>query len=421
MNAASSGPSGPTYAERSAAWRTNFGGTLALSMGVGPLALYALTALSPLVIADLGMTRTQFGSLATFSFLVAAVGSAFAGRVIDRFGGRSTLIGLFATSAVALFSVTFSPSYGWLLLAIGLSGFSQSLSNPVTNQLIAVHLPPGRRGLLMGVKQSGVQMSQFLAGASLPAAAAFIGWREATGGSAVVAVLGIAIVLASVPIDRAAMEPAPQGTSARPGSVPLPRDVYWLTGYTFLMGVALQATNVYMPLYAFESVGLSAALAGATTGVMGAVGLMARIGWGRFAERVDDPQIPLSVLAGCSALGVAALALAGPGLTWLVWVGAAIHGATALASNVVVMLAVVKAVPTYQVGRATGVLAVGLYLGFAAGPVSFGASVDRLGVYLPNWLALIVIYVVAMTVIRIWVNRRSHFPEPSLWKRERDG
>lgn len=380
-------------------------------MGVGPLATYALSALSPFVIAEFGLTRTQFGMLATLSFVISASLSVASGSLIDRVGGRRVLVLLFVTGGSALLAVTVAPTYAWLLVAMAATGFSQSLSNPVTNQVIAVLVPPGRRGLLMGIKQSGVQIGQFLAGATLPAAAAVVGWRAATSGSVLLAVVGVVLVLAVVP-KRRPTAPAAAG-DADVGRDALPHGVWWLTGYTLLMGAALQATNVYLPLYAFEEVGLSAVLAGATTGVMGAVGLVARIGWGRIAEYARSTRGPLLFLALAAITAVACLAAAGAGVPWLLWVGIAIHAATVMASNVVVMMAVVGLVPSEQVGRASGILALGMYVGFAAGPVSFGGLADITGNYAIGWGVLAGVYFVAAGLIGVWSRRSMAEPATS--------
>ncbi|MFC7511968.1 hypothetical protein ACFQV4_23160 [Streptomyces thermocarboxydus] len=50
---------------------------------------------------------------------------------------------LFTGAGLALLGVAAAPSYGWLLVAVALSGATQALSNPVTNQLIAAHVSQG--------------------------------------------------------------------------------------------------------------------------------------------------------------------------------------------------------------------------------------------------------------------------------------
>lgn len=389
----------------------SFAAALALAMGVGPMAIYALTALSPVITADLGLGRTAFGSLATVAFTTAAVFSVFGGRLIDRAGARTVLAMLFAGSGVALVLISVAPGYEWLLVAVALSGAAQSLSNPVTNRLIATRLLPGRQGLVMGVKQSGVQLMQFTAGATLPAAVLLVGWRMALGLTAIVAVIGLGFV-------RSTVAPSPSNQARMKierGAGKLPTVVWWLAGYSLLVGAGLQATNVYMPLYAFEDLGLSATAAGITTAVMGGVGLAARFGYGRLAERLQRPRGFLLALAALAAVGTLVIIAASASAPGFVWFGTAVHGLTALASNVVAMMAVVTLVPERQVGAGTGVLAMGMYIGFALGPIVFGAVTDWTGQYVAGWSFVLVLYALATALTLTWTRRPLPGPqsEPS--------
>jgi sugar phosphate permease len=118
---------------------------------------------------------------------------------------------------------------------------------------------------------------------------------------------------------------------------------------------------------------------------------------------VRDPHRPLLALAVASALAVTCLLgaeqLAQPALLWL---GAALFGASAIAANVVVMLVAVRLSPYAVVGTATGIVAVGLYLGFALGPVGFGLVVDRTGSYTVGWLAVLTVFAVAAGLVLVW-------------------
>ncbi|MPZ87309.1 MAG: MFS transporter [Nitriliruptorales bacterium] len=364
------------------AWRVGFGTTLALAMGMGPSALYALNVLSPLVVTELGLSRAAFGSLASLSFAVAVPCSMVGGRVVDRMGGRRLLVVLFASAAVAVLLLALAGSYLWLLAAAAVAGFSQSTSNPVTNQLVSAHLPAGRQGLVMGVKQSGVQMTQFAVGMLLPPLAVLVGWRASAAVLLVPAVAALALTARYVPGRLATAGRSPAGTVGG-GSAAF---VWWLCGYLFLVGVAVQAANAYLPLYAFEVVGLPAAVAGSVAGLVGAVGIAGRIGLGRLAERTGDPGRLLVGLALAAVLAFATLAWAGSAGSLLL-IGAAAYGATAATAVVVVMISVVRSLPPQTVGRATGLMSLGLYAGFASGPVAFGALVDATGSYRLGWTA----------------------------------
>ncbi len=106
------------------------------------------------------------------------------------------------------------------------------------------------------------------------------------------------------------------------------------------------------------------------------VGLVARIAWGRSADRVRNPYPLLAVLASVSALAVGGLMVADTLDAPALVAAAAVFGASGIAANVVIMLALVRTTPLNVVGSASGVLAVGLYLGFALGPVCFGLVAD---------------------------------------------
>ena len=58
-------------------------------------------------------------------------------------------------------------------------GVGQAIANPATNKLISMHVPPGKRGIITGIKQSGVQAGTFLGGLLLPVITLSFGWRLA--------------------------------------------------------------------------------------------------------------------------------------------------------------------------------------------------------------------------------------------------
>src|SRR5680860_1481539 len=182
------GRNGVATRGESRSWRVGFGATLALAMGISPVVLYSLNVLSPFVISDLGLSRTAFGSLASLSFAVAIPCSYFGGRAVDRIGGRRLLFGLVVTAIISVLLVARADAFGWLVGAAAVAGLSQSMANPVTNHLVSAFVRRGHQGMLMGVKQSGVQMSQFATGIALPPLALLIGWRgamsSASGGRA---------------------------------------------------------------------------------------------------------------------------------------------------------------------------------------------------------------------------------------------
>src|SRR5690625_1641969 len=213
--------------------------TMAVAMGAGPLIVYALSALSPLVIADLDLTRTQFGSLATLTFAAAGLASIRAGRVADTASARRVMLWLLIGASGAVLAASVAMNYPVLVIAVLASGVAQALSNPVTNRIAVRRVPPARRGVVMGVKQSGVRIVHAATGLFLPTLAVLAG-----GGGATAIAAGACLLLGSLLVAR--FVPREQNLSRSQSNVSgarLPAPVWWLAGFAFLAGTAMQGSN----------------------------------------------------------------------------------------------------------------------------------------------------------------------------------
>ena len=86
----------------------------------------------------------------------------------------------------------------------------------------------------------------------------------------------------------------------------------------------------------------------------------------------------------------------------LLWVGAALFGATAVAWNALGMLSIVRDVEVSVAGRASGRVLLGFYIGFLVGPVSFGWAVDHVG-YAAGWAAVTAGFALAAVLSLAWI------------------
>ncbi|MCW2851490.1 MAG: arabinose transporter permease [Nocardioides sp.] len=378
-----------------------FGVTLTLMMGVGPAIMFCMSALGPDITSRLDLTRVEFGSLATVAYIAAVPGSLTAGRVMTVISPRRVLMGCFLLTSVALLLVGTATSMAWLVLAATLSGIIQSFSNPVTNLLVAT--APGGRGAgrVMGVKQSGVQMAQLTAGL-LPLLAVFVSWRVAVCALAPVGLFAIYLAATSIP---GAVSPAPARGVAR---VRLPATAWWLFLYSFFVALSVMATNVYLPLFGVEEIGLGAALAGSTMILAGALGMLGRIGWGWTLDSLRRHDVALAILALVSFSSSAVFMLAATtGVPWLMWLGVALHGGGAVASNVVVIHALISLVGPSQVASASGYQGLSQYLGFAIGPIAYGALIEATDTYLVSWCAAGGSYLIALAIAVVALRRAA--------------
>src|SRR5689334_710649 len=188
-------------------------------MAVCTLLPYALGALGPFITDDLGITRTARASLTTVMYAVGAVLSPVAGPLVDRFGGRRSLLVSFAAGGLGVaLAAAAGRHYSGLVAGAAVFGISVAFGNPATNQLAAGGVHAGRYGIVTGVKQSGVQAGAFLAGLGLPAVAGAAGWRTALGGCALLGGAGLVLTGRYVPA-RSGGGPASETGRAGRGAV----------------------------------------------------------------------------------------------------------------------------------------------------------------------------------------------------------
>jgi predicted MFS family arabinose efflux permease len=378
-------------------WRLSFAVTLLLAMGAGTFMQFSVGVLAPFLTDDLALSRTQLGSLLTVFFAVGATGSLFAGKLVDRFGGRAMVVAIFALSGVSVAGAGFAIDYPTLILAIAVAGMATALINPGTNQLIAVHLPRGEQGVLLGIKQSGVQVAATVCGALLPVAAETFGWRGAMMFSGAVLLLGVGATLLVVP--------APRGSSGvqRPSSeAPAGGFVAWMAAYGFIMGVGTAAVLSFVVLYAVEILEFSRTRAGLVTALIGAVSVVARVWWGLAAERMRTSTAPLLVVAALSVVGQVMIWGAQSMGEWVLWTGAIVFGATAASWNAVGMLAIVRELDPGVTGHATGIVQSAFYAGLLVCPIVFGWSVDVTGAYDAGWAGVTVAFIAATALVAAW-------------------
>jgi predicted MFS family arabinose efflux permease len=364
-------------------WR--FTAALTLVMGMSVAMVPTIGVLGPFIIEHHGLSRTQIGLLASLVPLSGGLCAPPAGALVDRFGGRRLAAALLLAAAAALTLLAVAASFVWLAVASSLAGVALAIGNPATNQLIAKHIPLGRQGVIVGVKQSGVQVASFAAGAALPGLALLAGWRVAATSAASVGLLTLGVLLKAVPRDPPTSGSARLEDEGR-SVTPRPRwpAIRYLATYSFFMGAGTSASVTYLPLYAYERLGLTATAAGAAASVMAGVAVFARIGWARIAERSWSASTTLLVIAMCAAASHAVIITADRTPT-LLWVGAVGLGTSAVAWNGVAMLFVVRGAPTGLSGRFTGHTQLAFSLGMFSSPLVFGQLIDRTGSYTPGW------------------------------------
>lgn len=348
---------------------------------------------------EFGAARWQIGALVTVVTAVGSVLSPVSGTFGDRLAPRHSTAVTLVIAGVGFVAMSIAPSYLWLAGAAVFGGVSQAMANPATNRLIMTQAEQGRRGLLTGVKQAGVQAGNFLGGVLLPIGTlSALGWRGTVAAAAAVPTLALGVLGLLV---RGRPAPASQAPALRG---PTPPVVLRLAVYGGLLGLAAGSLLTYLPSYAQETFGLSTEVGGALVAVFAVVGVVTRLLAGTLSERYFGHHRTLVGMATLTALAGLMMAWA-PGGGWL-WPAAVLIGLGPMAWNVVANLAVMELSPEGGAGRGSGVMMAGFLGGMATGAPLMGGSVDLLGTYRPGWLAVAVLGAVAA-----WVGRRVRAEE----------
>ncbi len=157
-------------------------GVLSLTFGVVFFDRQAMNFLAPFVQADLGLTNTEVGILATGLALTWALSGVVFGRLCDRIG-RQRLVLITSIVIFSLASVLsgLASSFVMLLGARLLMGLAEGPVLPISQVIVALESTPERRGFNMGVMQQfGSNIfGTFLAPLVLVALATSFGWRDA--------------------------------------------------------------------------------------------------------------------------------------------------------------------------------------------------------------------------------------------------
>lgn len=376
--------------------RTVFGSLLFVAMAAATFTPASLGILATFIIDDLSISRAELGVVLGLVNVAAAVLSPIAGRITDRIGGKKSLIALFVSAGATFLILGTAVAYAMLLVGALAGAFSQATANPATNKLIAEDVPAGRRGVITGVKQSGVQAGIFLGGLTVPTLAITLGWR---GAYMIVAVVPLVFAVVAAWMVPAAPRVMAEHRTRSPG--PLPSAIWWLAGFGFLMGFS-GAVTFLVPLFAEEVLGLSPVAGGIAAAVIAFVAVPGRILWSRYAERSGAFRGSLGAMAVLSIAAAGLFYISGAAAAWLLWPAAVVIAAGSSSWNSVGMVAVMVEAGIASTGRASGVVLFGFLTGLGIAPPIFGAIIDHTGSYDTMWLLSALAAVAAAGVIGLW-------------------
>lgn len=364
------------------------------TMAVSTLAFFALAVAASQLQAEFAISKFQLGVIGAVNTGVGAFVAPATGHFTDRVGGKNAVATTLAFSGISSVLLALSPNYVFLLGASAVGGVAQGLGNPSTNKAISTAVEESQRGVVTGIKQSGVQAAVFIAGVAAPFMSAMFGWRSVmwlTAGISAVLFLGIGIVPRTDTTSRA-------DRSKSNGASRLPPFVTRIAIFAFFLGTVGGGFGRFLPLFAEESVGFSVERAGQVFALQGLVAIPARLLAGVALDRGVSARKMMVSMATIGAGALLLVTAASGGRPSLLWTGTILAGLTLGTWNTAANLSMVR--EKENAGRASGRLMLGFFLGLTVGGPAVGWSIDRFG-YTPAWLASAALALLAAALISL--------------------
>lgn len=281
-------------------------------LGAGTFAQSSFAAVSVGLPALAPVLRSHYRlSLGQVGIVLGAVSLGMLGTLLpwgllaDRIGERAVMSCGLGGAGLALASVSLTKSYGALVGLLVLTGAFGASVNAASGRAVIGWFGAEERGLALGIRQTSVPIGGAVAAAVLP-------WL-ASGGNPKPAFLALGVgCVGGAAVAAALVREAP----AREG--PVLADVgrpfhdlrnWLLAGGSGLFVIAQIALTSYPVLFLHQHRGLSTHSAALVLAAMNVLGIGARIGTGRWSDRLGARIAPLRVLGTLITLGTAAVAL----------------------------------------------------------------------------------------------------------------
>ncbi len=125
-------------------------GLLCLGIFLPNFAQYQVTSLADRLRTELGLSQSQYGSIATAPLLAGIILSFLSGLLMDRFGVKVLVVSVFLTAGGVILRA-FTTGYWFMYISMLLMGFSASFVNSNTPKVAGAWFPASKVTAMMGL------------------------------------------------------------------------------------------------------------------------------------------------------------------------------------------------------------------------------------------------------------------------------
>ncbi|MDX6438026.1 MAG: hypothetical protein QOF45_609 [Gaiellaceae bacterium] len=342
---------------------------------------------------DFGISAAAAGLLVSSLAFGKILGSYAAGLIADRMGERLVLVGGGLATGVLL-AVAMASPLPVLLALLFLAGIASAGATPAGGRLVLLAFPRNRRGLALGIRQTGVPIGGVVGALLLPWIAHTAGWRWS------LAVAGMILAVAVLPLAhskaggrvRELIEPAPH---LWPGT---DRNIRLLTLWACLLVTGQFSVLAFLALDLHESAHLSLPAASLLVAVAQGAGVAGRVLWGVFSDRAvahgRKPQLLALTAVGLLAV-LLLLAVPRSVPTAVLVAVAALVGFALMGFQGLWITVLAETAGPDRVGAATGLAVTFVIASAALAPPLYGLAADVAGTYRAVWAVLAVVLAAA--------------------------
>lgn len=281
------------------AWLVVAASSIGLFLHFGSLLVNSFGVFLTTLCAQFGWSRGQVSLAFTMATLTAMLTMPLTGWLTDRWGARRPILFCTVVFGALFAALSLLTPHLWhlyaLFLLLGLVGPGTSA---VPHASLITRWFTQRRGLALGVAMCGTALGGVIWPAATQGLLAAFGWR------ATYALLGGAVLLIAVPLllaflkEPAAVHPTatlPKTAVAAPGlnrREALGSSVLWLMLIAFfIVSASIQACMIHLPPL-LKDRGMTAESAALAASLMGAAGMIGRLGTGYLLDLLPAARVP---------------------------------------------------------------------------------------------------------------------------------